>query len=201
LDQFLKTLNKNPLSKKTTSIEVDLIGEAPIKRNPLGVNNNINYWLKPIGVTGDIISFNAVFDKIDEDLYFSKQKPVGVKINDILISYAVGHKNILSVYRVKSEVKSTGRKHDRWPYYVIGENLTPFYGQDWNEYKIGISNQKNEVLEKGLFDITPSGKNSFGSLMFGADKLKIIPEFGRYLINKIIVIDTRIKAISNRKSY
>jgi HKD family nuclease len=197
VDGFLKILEKNPLPKNTNPIDVDLMAKVPIKKNPLRVNNKINYWLKPIGVTGDAISFNEVFDEIDKDLHFSKLKPVGVKINDILISYAVGHKNILSIYRVKSEIKSTGVENDRWPYYVVGENLTPFYGQEWSQYGIGISNQKTEVLDNNLFDITPSGKNSYGSLMRGADKLKITPEFGQYLIDKIVEIDNEIKTKAN----
>ena len=197
VDQFLKILKKNPLPKNTNPIDVDLMGEIPIKKNPLRVNDKINYWLKPIGVSGDPISFDEIFDEIDKDLHFSKLKPVGVKIDDILISYAVEHKNILSIYRVKSEVKSTGKKNDRWPYYVVGENLTPFYGQEWSNYGIGISNQKTEVLENGLFNITPSGKNSYGSLMRGADKLRITPEFGQYLIDKIVKIDTEIKTKAN----
>jgi hypothetical protein len=105
----------------------------------------------------------------------------------------VGHLNILSIYRVKSDVKNTGQDSDRWPFYVVGENLTPFYGQNWNSQNITITNQKNEILNKALFDITPSGKNSFGSLMRGADKLKLTPEFGQYLVNKVMRIDNEIK--------
>lgn len=197
IDGFLKVLKKNPLPEESNPIGVDLTENLSIKANPLKVNNKINYWLKPIGVSGDFISFDRVFDEIDSDLHFSKLRPKGVIINDILITYAVGHKNILSIYRVKSEVKTTGIENDRWPFYVIGENLTPFYGQEWSKHNIGISNQKDEVLSNNLFDITPSGKNSYGSLMRGADKLKITPEFGQYLIDKIVKIDTEIKTKAN----
>lgn len=197
IDRFIEILEKNPLPKVPNPTDVDLMGKAPLKNNPLKVKSKINYWLKPIGVTGDAIPFDRVFDEIDSDLHFSKLKPVGVKVDDILIAYAVGHKNILSIYRVKSEVRTTGNKNDRWPYYVVGENLTPYYGQEWSMYGIGISNEKNEVLSKALFNITPSGKNSYGSLMRGADKLKITPEFGKYLIDKIVRIDTEIKTKAN----
>ena len=197
IDVFIKILEKNPLPKENNSIEIDLTASIPIKQNPLSVNNKINYWLKPIGVSGDFISFDQIFDEIDNDLHFSKLRPNGVKINDILITYAVGHKNILSIYRVKSEVKTTDKENDRWPYYVVGENLTPFYGQEWSKFNIGISNQKDEILKNKSFDITPSRKNSYGSLMQGADKLKITPEFGQYLIDKIVKIDTELKTKAN----
>lgn len=199
VNTFLKILKKNPLPKNNNPIDVDLIKKHPIKNNPFKVNSKINYWLKPIGIYGNAISFDRIFDIIDEDLHFSV-KPAGIKINDIIITYAVGHKNILSIYRVKSEVKQTGIERDRWPYFVVGENLTPFYGREWANYGIGISNEKTEVLEKGLFNITPSGKNSYGSLMRGADKLRITPEFGQYLIDKIVRIDTDIKTEVNSLS-
>jgi len=198
IDEFIKVLENNPLPKEKNLIKVDLTIGIPIKHNPLRVNDKINYWLKPIGVSGAFISHTRIFDEIDSDLHFSKQRPKGVKINDILIAYAVGHKNVLSIYRVKSEVKTTSKENDRWPYYVIGENLTPFYGQEWSNYNIGISNQKDEVLKNKFFDITPSGKNSYGSLMRGADKLRITPEFGQYLIDKIVKIDTEVKTKANK---
>lgn len=194
IDYFLEVIANNP--KKTTNgnpTSLNLSEKIKLKDNPYLINQNINYWLKPIGVSGENIPWNRVFDEIDSDLHFSKLKPRGVKKNDILICYAVGHSNILSIYKVKSDVKYTGNKNDRWPYYVVGENLTPYYGQNWNSQDITITNQKNAVIKQGKFNITPSGKNSFGSLMRGADKLKLTPEFGEYLINKIAKIDNEIK--------
>ncbi len=197
IDDFLDVLKKHPLPKKEHIIDIDLSKSLTFNSNPLKVPSKVNYWLKPIGVSGDFISFDMIFDEIDSNLHFSKTRPSGVKVNDILIVYAVGHKNIVSIYRVKSNVKSTQIKNDRWPFFVVGENLTPYYGQEWNKYNIGISNQRDEVVNKGLFDVTPSGKNSYGSLMRGADKLRVTPEFGQYLISKIVKIDTEIKTSSN----
>ncbi len=197
IDDFIQVLKKNPLPKERNPININLSKHLLYKTNPLKVLGKVNYWLKPIGVSGDFISFDQVFDEIDSNLHFSKTRPTGVMVNDILIAYAVGHKNILSIYRVKSEVKTTQIKNDRWPYFVVGENLTPFYGQEWSSYNIGISNQRDEVVKNRLFDVTPSGKNSYGSLMRGADKLRVTPEFGQYLIDKIVKIDTEIRTQSN----
>ncbi len=199
IDDFMEVLEKNPLPKEKNPVTIDLSHHLQYKKNPFKVPSKVNYWLKPIGVSGDLISFDRVFDEIDTNLHFSRTRPTGVKVNDILIAYAVGHKNILSIYRVKSEVKSTKIENDRWPYFVVGENLTPFYGQEWNKYNIGISNQKDEVVNRGLFNVTPSGINSYGSLMRGADKLRVTPEFGQYLIDKIVKIDIEIKTNSNLK--
>ncbi|SOE21226.1 NgoFVII restriction endonuclease [Spirosomataceae bacterium TFI 002] len=195
IDNFLSAILQNPIIQSDRTLtSLDLTENIKLKNTPFIPGKNINYWLKPIGVSTDLVPKNKVFDEIDTDLHFSKLKPKGVKEGDILICYAVGHLNIISVYKVKSEVKYTGNENDRWPYFVIGENLTPYYGQSWNQQGITITNQKKQVLEKGEFNVTPSGKNSFGSLMQGADKLRITPEFGQYLIDKIVSIDTVLKA-------
>ena len=197
IDDFIQVLKKNPLPKERNPVSINLSKLILYKKNPLKVYGKVNYWLKPIGVSGDFIPFDRVFDEVDSNLHFSKTRPTGVKVNDILIAYAVGHKNILSIYRVKSEVRSTQIDNDRWPYFVVGENLTPFYGQEWSKHNIGISNQRDEVVKNKFFDVTPTGKNSYGSLMRGADKLRVTPEFGQYLIDKIVKIDTEIKTNAN----
>ncbi len=197
IDKFLIEVQKHPTLPPKNECNLDLTELINLNTNPMEINNSFNYWLKPIGVSDDYIPWDTVFDEIDKDLHFSKLNPVGVKVNDILICYAVGHKNILAVYRVKSEIKSTGKKNDRWPYFVIGENLTPYYGQEWNTNNITITNQKGEAIALGEFKVTPSGKNSFGSLMRGADKLKVTPEFGQYVTKKIIEIDNEIKSRLN----
>jgi HKD family nuclease len=199
IDEFLRIIEANPNPKIQKSIKLDLSKQLKFKENPLLINDNVNYWLKPIGVTNDLISWDRVFDEVDSDLHFSKLRPKGVKKNDILIAYAVGHLNILSIYKVKSEVKNTGNINDRWPYYVIGENLTPFYGQNWNVQNINVTNQKNDFLKDIGLNITPSGKNSYGSLMRGADKLRLTTEFGKYIINKILEIDNELKTRVNNE--
>ena len=198
VNKFLEIISNNPKGESNiTPSKLDLAKGLKLRNNPFLVRKKINYWLKPIGVSDDLISWERIFDEVDSDLHFSKLKPKGVKEGDILICYAVGHLNILSIYKVKSEVKYTGNENDRWPYYVIGENLTPYYGQNWNSQGITITNQKNEVIDKGEFNVTPSGKNSYGSLMRGADKLRLTTEFGQYLIDKIALIDYEIKTKAN----
>ena len=185
LAEFEGKINEVPQPSKI-KYDLNLVGGLELKANPLNISSNVNYWLKPIGVSDNVISRNSIFDEIDSDLHFSDKAPSGVRKGDILITYAVGHKNILSIYRVNSGVQHTGRDEDRWPYYVVGENLTPFYGKEWSKYDITISNQKHEALNLGIRKLTPSGKNSYGSLMRGADKLRITKDFADFLINKIV---------------
>lgn len=192
----IKIAAKPPRNQK---YDLNLIGGLKLKINPLNISSDINYWLKPIGVSDNIIPWDRLFDEIDSDLHFSDKKPRGVKQGDILIAYAVGHKNILSIYRVNSAIKNTGNANDRWPYYVVGENLTPFYGTEWNNHNITITNQKQDALNGGITKLTPSGKNSYGSLMRGADKLKITKDFADFLINKIVKINNEISTMANNR--
>ncbi|MFP9114763.1 restriction endonuclease PLD domain-containing protein [Flavobacterium sp. RHBU_3] len=194
IDACLKQIAGHPIPKPGgNTISLDLTFLLEEKGNYYGIGSKATYWLKPIGVSGNPISKDRAFDTLEEPLHFSKLKPKGVKVGDILICYAVGHQNILSVYRVKSGILNTGDPNDRWPNYVIGENLTPFYGGLWIQYNIKATNQRAEVLNKGLFNITPSGKNSYGSLNRGADKLRITTEFGEYLLSRVSTINRAIE--------
>ncbi len=195
---FENIINKTKSEKKKESLEIlNLIDLLNLKSNPFNIPAKANYWLKPIGTNENPISWNEKFIEIETNLHFSNIYPRGVKIGDILITYAVKHKNILSIYRVISKINKTSNPNDRFPYYVVGENLTSYYGEKWNEYKITISNEKELALSKKLFNVTPSGKNSYGSLMQGSDKLKLTKEFAEYLISKISKIDTEISTLAN----
>jgi len=191
LSDFKKTLVKHPLITGKNTVKVNLAKALAIKRNPLNVISNADFWLKPIGVTGDIIPWGEPKTDIQEQLHFAVY-PRGVKPGHIILTYAVGHAYFLSVYRVISEVKSTTSASDRWHYYVIGENLTPFYGSEWQKHHLTITNEKNEMLSKKLGNVTPSGKNSFGSLMRGGDKLRLTASFANYVIDKITAINNSI---------
>jgi hypothetical protein len=131
------------------------------------------------------------FSNPNEQLHFALN-PKSIKIGDILITYAVGYKKILSVYRVTSSVFNTGIIGDRWPHYVFGENLTRYYGNEWNKYNIHISDEKQYFINQTKMNATPSGKNSYGTLQRGGDKIKITTEFGNYLANKIVQINKDI---------
>lgn len=193
VNTFKKKIGNVTLQKSEKENHIDLLSDINIKENPLNLDTKTTFWLKPIGTIEDPIPWAKQFNKLEENLYFSNKYPSGIAIGDILITYAVIHKNILSVFRVKSNV-IVNKNNKRFPYYVVGDNMTPFYGGNWFNYNITISNQRDEILSKKLFNITPSGKNSYGSFMYGADKLKITNKFASYLVNKIIKEDKKIEA-------
>jgi HKD family nuclease len=193
--QFEEILLVNPLMKPNCEITIDLAHYLSLKNNPLNIVRGASFWLKPIGVTGDIIPWGESHAALKANLHFSV-KPKGVEPGHIIITYAVGHSHLLSVYRVVSETKRTTNSGDRWKYFVIGENLTPFFGDQWHKQGLTITNQKAEAIQNNIGDITPSGKNSFGSLMRGADKLRITTTFANFVINKMITINEAIASNS-----
>ncbi|MEG0926789.1 phospholipase D family protein [Chryseobacterium sp.] len=194
IDSFLKKIEQTPINQNVNELlTLNLSLLLEYKDNYFDLNNKTTFWLKPIGVTDDLVSLTQKFDLIDSDLHFSK-RPSGIKMGDIIVSYAVGHLKILSISKVNSEIKNVN-KESRWPFYIVGKNLTPNYGREWMKNNITISNQKNLFLSQTSFNITPSGKNTYGSLMQGADKLKITQEFGKYLLDKVFKIDYELQKI------
>src|ERR1700752_3784900 len=165
------------------------------------LDDTIDFWLKPIGVSDDPVTEDRLFNIIEDQLHFSKQRPNGVQPNDILIAYGVGITKMLSVYKVTSypihvtqeEIEEEGDDWlIRWPWYVEAENLTPNFGATWAKHNL----YKNSLLEEYLTSypneaITAVGGQTLGALNFGKDKLKLAPGFAKFIINKIVTINNR----------
>ncbi|MBI5471061.1 MAG: hypothetical protein HY961_01805 [Ignavibacteriae bacterium] len=186
----LKTLK--PYAKKQfESCEEGQGSALPTLWNLPDDPNGMNYWLKPIGVTGDPITDDRLFDDVEDNLHFSKLKPNGVKVNDILIAYGIGAKRILSIYKVVSEpmrVQSKKKEEwmERWPWYVVGHNLTRHFGRNWAHHNIYGSQLIEEYLKKNpKGKITRVGGTTFGALSLGKDKIKLDPDFAQFLIQRV----------------
>lgn len=178
----------NPQPKQVIVKTINLVEILELKSNPIIIPNKNTIWLKPIGSSEHLIQLNEKYSDPTHKLYFARN-PRGVKIGDILIAYAVGYKKVLSIFRVSSSVQITSNPSDRWHYYLDCENLTRFYGNEWNKHNIHISDQKHSFIKQTKLNATPSGKDSYGTLQRGGDKLRITSEFGNYLINKIVTIN------------
>lgn len=163
------------------------------------LSDTIQFWLKPIGVTENPVSEDRSFDKIEDELNFSKLRPNGVKPNDILIAYGVGTSKILSVYSVTSfPISATPEEIEaedwleRWPWYVEAHNLTPNFGATWVKHNLYINSLKEEYLvahPNGA--ITAVGGQTLGALNYGKDKLKLSPDFAKFIIVKVTAINDR----------
>lgn len=195
---FKKLLEENPRPKRTKEAGMNLVKHLAVLPNPLHISGKTTYWLKPIGVTGNSVRWGESFGQREYPMHFH-ENPAGVRIGHIIIAYAVGHNNILSVYQVTSQTMTTGIANDRWPFYVMGKNLTPHYGHEWYKHNFTNRDLRAEAITLGKFSITPSGKDSYGRLNYGGDKLKITPEFANYVINKLMAVNQQISERSSRQ--
>jgi HKD family nuclease len=191
-------LEQQPQSEART-IDLNLASLILTKNWTPRLDDTIDFWLKPIGVSDDPVTEDRLFNQTEDRLHFSKQRPNGVKPNDIIITCGVGITKMLSVYKVISFPKRVTQEEidnegddwrERWPWYVIAENLTPTFGSIWSKYNL----YKNTLLsEYSTFHpgepITAVGGQTLGALNFGKDKLKLAPGFAKFIIDKIIVIN------------
>jgi hypothetical protein len=116
-----------------------------------------------------------------------------VKIGDIVIAYGVGTTKILSYYRVISEpsfVTSNVIKKDpwkaRWPWFIVGKNLSPKYGKVWAKSELTLRNLVNEYNQYNSDRIlTKVGGKNLKALNRGKDKINLNTKFAEFIINKI----------------
>lgn len=189
---------KHPKKKYEKEAGMDLSKLLKISDNPLHVPAKTTYWLKPIGVTGNLIPWGQHFGQKEYPLHFAS-RPKGIQHGDIIIAYAVGHGKILSIYEVNSPITKIPDPEDRWPYYMIGKNLTPHYGEQWFKHKIDIHSERASAMSLGGFNITPSGGNTFGRMNFGGDKMRLTTQFANYIIQKIMIINKTISEQSDNR--
>ena len=114
------------------------------------------------------------------------------------LTYGVGCGYILSVFKVKSDEPYYASDEDvndepwkeRWPWSVEAENLSIHFAKRCHEYKLKISDVKDDFLNHfPQACITASGSNSFGRFNFGGDKLKLNPMFAKYIIQQIFSLN------------
>lgn len=191
-DKANQYLQEKPLSE-ISKIELDLTTCISPSYNSSFLNENVNYWLKPIGDVSRPIEKDRLFNENEGVFGFSKLRPSGVKQNDILIIYGVGSGKIISIYRVDSppELATNDQINEnvrtaRWPWSIRGINLTPIFGGAWWTHNLHINSLREQYLSVNINgSITFVGGKTLGALNFGKDKVKLAPGFARYLIDHV----------------
>lgn len=167
-------------------VQNDIIDISHIIKSTIGIHwdPETRFFLKPYGSVDDKI-YDGDFSEEDK-IYFSKRRPNSVRINDLLICYAVGSTKLISVFKVLSEPHNTGNKKDRWPWFVEVENLTPEYGKKWFESENTLAKISSAFLKSNKKEyLTFNGGSTLGAFQFGADKIRLKETFGKYLIDII----------------
>ena len=147
--------------------------------------SDTRFFLKPLGVSDDPIFEETLFAEGKDNLHFSKKRPAAVRSGDILICYGVGPSKLVSNYKVISEILYD-TSNNRWPWYVIGDNLSPEFGKNWwnHEHKINHCVLDFKKLNPNI-PITYVGGDNLGALNYGADKIRLTEEFAKFLISKM----------------
>jgi len=151
-----------------------------------------SYWLKQVGTSTRRIHDNWTLAGSEGRMHFSK-RPRGITEGDLLLVFAVGTKKLVSVYRVTSmALECTDADflvrpwNRRWPWYVKADVQTPEFERNWADRNLtyeGLSAAFLSANPNGK--ITPTGASLSGSLLRGRDKLKLAPEFGRFVVDNV----------------
>lgn len=156
----------------------------------LALPSGVNFFIKPIG-SADFPVINGDYS-LETEQFFSRKRPNSVRTGDILISYGVGSRKIVSAFRVLSGPYNTGKQDDRWPWYFEVENLTPDFGRIWYKKNLYITDLVNQYVSTYNAPVTMNGGYTFNGLKFGLDKIRLTEAFGRYLFQKVLDENKRI---------
>jgi len=75
---------------------------------------------------------------------------------------------------------------------VQAHNLTPNFGSTWATHNLWINSLKDEFLVTNPDEaITAVGRQTLGALNYGKDKLKLSPDFAKFIIDKVVAINDR----------
>ncbi len=145
-------------------------------------SGGITYWLKPCGFADNMVPDTQIFGE-EVDMTFAT-RPSGINPGDIIICYAAGRQDILSVLVSKSGVDDNpAQGHFR--YTIRCCNLTPKFGKEWSRHHITLYSIKQSFIKDyaGSF-ITPSGRNDYKRLT-QADKMKVTETYARYVLSEL----------------
>lgn len=158
----------------------------------MGSNQEINYWLKPIGTSADNKSLNqekkADFAERCFGLKYCqfKYKVEKIKDGDILICYLSGVQQLIYVSEVKGgcgyykEPKNTAE--ERWPYYVNVKT----YPSLLLDNKIYLKDLKNKYLADDAVTkcISVTGAKDFKEIR-RRDRLALDKDFSKFILAQI----------------
>ena len=176
-------------------------GVQTVKPDEIDIDDIVNVYhvvkgtrifIKPVGSSDD-----RIYDgdhSGEPNMYFSKKRPAAVRIGDILIAYAVGGRRIMGAYKVTSEPLWTGDNEARWPWYVETDILTPnLLNCKWASVCPYVTQIANSYAEKYGRPVTNNGGKTLGALNFGCDRIQLDDEYGRYLLNRILILEKDVQ--------
>lgn len=181
---------EQPATKQSPSPVINISDIIISHRFNVDIDPKTRIFLKPIGHTE-----NPVFDgdySHETEQYFAVH-PVAVRKNDLLISYGVGSRKIISIFKVLSDVPlNTGKEDSRWPWYVEVDNITPKYGKIWFEKNLYITDLARDYVDTYDLNITNNGGKTLGALQWGVDKIRLSQDFGTELLSLVMSVEKKL---------
>ncbi len=148
-----------------------------------------SFSIKTIGIPGEEPELRQLFTLPNLTVEFARQ-PNSIKIGDILIVHRIGVAKVVYVAECQSAAREATAKEiieqpfmDHWHWTMKLGNLAPIYGRHWAEYNV-----KPFTLVREYNRLYPHDKVRLGALQFGSGHLNISPEFGAFVLQKIIDI-------------
>jgi hypothetical protein len=157
--------------------------------------NGARVYVKVSGTKDDPILPNQriSFNEERREIWFSNS-PNKIKIGDCIIEVAVGGMCFLGYYSCASEVfertsaeRNSDKDFDRWPFYVLGNNLSLKYSEKWFNAPL----MYDEITEKFVnlypsdFVTVAESKSFKGALSFGSSYIEVTKEYGEFVRQRI----------------
>lgn len=164
---------------------IDMIEKPAIKVT------GITYWLKPLGRDHKPVPDTAFYGDARHIITFSKRgRPNGIKEGHIVIAYSINTMQLISVFVASNDrgqlVEFPVPGDEQWPYYIWCDNETPQYGANWPKMELTLHSLREDFLRQyPQSTVLPSG-NKLKALQWGSDHVRATPEFGEFVVGKMI---------------
>lgn len=149
----------------------------------------MTFWLKPIG-THEVHLPEDDYKAYRYEVHFQKeQRPSGVRVGDVLILYAVGHKCLIGYCEVISRVfesPDTEQEQETWrvrfPFGVYAESKSKTFSENWKGFSLSPQALGKTYHELTGLPLTRPGKETLGAIEWGKSYFALADDFARHLI-------------------
>lgn len=202
-DQILSeteiTVDKEDLVEMEKWLKAHPVKKAPrpkMKKNLLDmvqpkvvVQQGATYWLKPYGTIDQHVPSSLKFDEDEKDITLA-QGVGSIKEGDVLIVYAVGGRQIISIFEATgNHGKKTvfaNKRDERWPYYVTCKNLTPEFGANWFSANVTLDALIFSYLQLHPTKAIRPGSQNLAVMQWGRDRLRLDKDFAKYVVQEVV---------------
>jgi hypothetical protein len=204
-DQYKRDHPDEPEQKDIDASLLKALESAPKSKDlekEIVWDNVRHVFLKPWGTKDHpvIKAEQRLFGDQQGVLEFPKGKPKDVGTEDLVVTFGTGCRCILSVYQVLSypeerseELQKNDENARRWPWFVYGHNYTTLFGNSWWEHDITVDVLRDEFLAAYPGKaITEAGGDGLGAFQFGAGRLRVTKEFGRFVVEKAVAKENEL---------